>query len=178
MKITEPLVTKNLILRTLEKTDINEIYLSWLNDFEIHRYLEIRFSCPIKLSDLETFVEQMNESKNNLMLGIFHKDSNQHIGNVKLGPLQTVHKRADLGFLIGEKAHWGKGYASEAIISICQFGFEELDLKKITAGCYQNNTGSSKALIKSGFEQEATLVSQSICDGQRVNSLLFGLLAK
>lgn len=178
MKITEPLITKNLILRTLEKVDVSESYLSWLNDVEVNRYLEIRFSCPINMSDLQAFVEQMNESKNNLMLGVFHKDSDQHIGNVKLGPIQEVHKRADLGFLIGEKAHWGKGYASEAIISISHLGFEKLGLKKITAGCYQNNIGSSKALLKAGFAQEATLMSQSISDGQRVNSLLFGLLAK
>ena len=178
MKITEPLVTQNLVLQTLEKVDIGENYLAWLNDPEINRYLEIRFSCPVNMNDLEKFVEQINASENNLMLGVFHKENGHHIGNVKLGPVQTDHKRADLGFLIGDKACWGNGYASEAIVSICQLGFEKLGLKKITAGCYQNNIGSLKALIKSGFEQEAILKSQSICDGQRVNSLLFGMLAK
>ena len=57
-------------------------------------------------------------------------------------------------------------------------GIEELGLAKITAGVYETNIGSAKALEKAGFKLEATIPSHVICDGQRIASQLYGLDAQ
>ena len=39
----------------------------------------------------------------------------RHIGNIKIGPVHSYHRRARIGLLIGEKEFWNRGYATEAI---------------------------------------------------------------
>lgn len=175
MILPEPLETPRLRLRSLRPSDIGDAYLAWMNDAEIVRFLEVRFNGAQELDDLQEFVESMNASPNNYMLGIFRKDDGRHIGNIKLGPINTEHARSEIGYLIGDRGSWGKGYASETIRRVARFGLDDLGLKKIKAGCYETNIGSAKALLKAGFEHEATVPLDSIYEGRRVASLLFGM---
>ena len=168
-----PIETARLLLRNLTEADVTERYLSWLNDPEVLRYLEVRFSKLVDLNELRTFVQTVNASTDTVMFGIFRRDTGQHIGNIKLGPLKFDHARAEIGFLIGDRLSWGAGYASEAIQAVSQFGLERMNLAKIGAGCYATNLGSMKALLKAGFLQVATIPSDVVSDGVRVASHLF-----
>ena len=80
----------------------------------------------------------------------------RHIGNIKLGPIHWLHRRADLSLFIGERKYWGQGYASEAIALVRDWAFRELDLQKLNAGIYSGNHGSRRAFEKCGFELEGT----------------------
>ncbi len=175
MILAKALETPRLILRTLHADDATDTYLSWLRDPEINRYLEIRFSEVKDVQELVAFIKSVNESPVNLMLGIVTKKDGRHIGNIKLGPIVAPHSRATVGFLIGDKASWGQGYATEAITETCRYGMQDLGLAKVTAGCYETNPGSAKALLKSGFAHEATIPSDVAFEGRRIASLIFGL---
>lgn len=175
MILTKSLETKRLFLRTLHAEDATDAYLSWLVDPQINRYLEIRFSKVIGVPELESFIKKVNESKADLMLGIFRKVDWMHIGNIKLGPIIEPHSRAAVGFMIGDKMSWGQGYATEAIVEMSRYGIQVLGLAKITAGCYENNLGSAKALSNAGFTHEATISSDVTFEGRRIASLIFGL---
>jgi len=175
MRIDSIIKTSRLVLRTLDKEDVSDSYLGWMRDYEVIRYLESRFSIPTGKVDLESFIKSANDSPNYLMLGIFLADNDEHIGNIKLGPVISAHARSEIGYLIGDRRYWGRGYASEAIIEVCRFGFIELGLRKITAGVYENNLASERTLIKSGFSHEATITSHVIFEGQRIGSKLFGI---
>lgn len=174
MILSDPLETPSLLLRTLHAADASKAYLSWLSDPEVIQFLEVRFSKAQELDDLADYVSRVNASPDNLMLGIFLKSDESHIGNIKLGPIVAEHSRAEIGFLIGDKASWGKGYAPEAIRAVSHYGLDVLGLAKITAGCYETNVGSSKALLKAGFTHEATRPFHSVSGGRRVSSLLYG----
>lgn len=175
MILDSPILTERLILRSLAGADVGPHYLGWLSDADILRYLEVRFSVPPTIDALTKFVVDTNVSSNELLLGIFLRNPLRHIGNIKLGPVCKNHNRADLGFLIGDRAEWGKGYATEAISAVVRFALTEFKLAKITAGCYASNHGSSRALEKAGFVQEARLYGHWLCDGTREDGLLFGI---
>ncbi len=51
--------------------------------------------------------------------------------------------------------YWNKGYATESLNGIIQFGFENLKLHRIEAGCAIENKGSIKVLEKVGMTREA-----------------------
>ena len=70
-----------IYLREIDITDCNENYLSWMNDYEINKYLESRFSTH-SIDSLKDFVNAMNESENNILFAIIDKSSNTHIGNI------------------------------------------------------------------------------------------------
>ena len=111
--------SKSLILKKLNiKKDISKKYLSWMNDQEVHKYTEQKYKKHSFL-DIRNFVKK-NESKNEFLYGIFLKEKKlkKHIGNIKLGPINTTHKTAEISYFIGEKKFWGKGLTTLAISEI------------------------------------------------------------
>lgn len=174
MLLDKPLQTDRLILRTLGAGDATPAYARWLADPEVVRHLEVRFAPPQTIERIREFIATTNASASSLLLGICLKEGGVHIGNIKLGPIDSVHGRADIGFLIGEKTHWGQGYASEAIVALSDYALDHLGIHKVTAGCYAGNAGSAKALLKAGFWQEAVLARHWLCEGERVDGWLFG----
>lgn len=174
MEMYSSLIGKNILLRTLEAKDATEHYLAWLNDPKINAYLEVRFSPPNKVEDLAEFIKKINNSRDSLLLGIFLRAGNRHIGNIKLGPIDLNHAVSDLGFLIGDDQQWGKGYASEAILLLTEYAFDQLGLAKLTAGCSFKNQGSFRALQKVGFKKEGHLISHWKFGSIRQDGLLMG----
>lgn len=175
MLLKKHLVTRRLILRNLREQDVQVNYLKWLVDPEVNRFLEVRLEQKQSLQKIHRFVKAINKSENDLLLGLFEKKGGCHIGNIRLGPMVKGHARSPIGFLIGEKPYWNKGFATEAIQRVVRYGFQNLGLEKVTAGCYENNLGSSKALEKSGFTLEARLPRSVIFENQRIASLMFGI---
>lgn len=49
---------------------------------------------------------------------------------------------------------WGRGYGSEAIDALTQWGFRNLDLHRVEANIMPRNLASRKAAAKAGFEEE------------------------
>lgn len=167
--------SSKLYLREVRETDVNENYYRWLNDSEITQHLESRFY-PNSLNKILQFVKSKDGDPNNVFLAIITKDSDRHIGNIKLGPINWIHRMAEIGIFIGEKDKWGKGYACEAITLLSEYAFRRLNLRKLTAGCYGNNAGSQKAFTKAGFNVEGVRKSHFFFNGSYVDLILFGLI--
>lgn len=167
--------SKKIILRRLNlKSDISKKYQSWMNDFEVHKYTEQKY-VKHSLVNIRKFVREKNNSKNEFLYGIFLKnyDSNIHIGNIKIGPINFIHKKAELSYFIGEKKLWGKGYASLAIIEAIKIA-KKMGIKKLKAGCYEKNIGSRKVLEKNKFKLEGKLKSEYVFMKKRTAQYLFG----
>lgn len=164
-----------LYLRLLEPSDAEGNYLKWMADPEVTKYLESRFQTHT-VETLRTFIAQMTQGENNVFCAVVLKHHDRHIGNVKLGPIDWVHKRADVGLLIGEKDCWGQGFGAEAYKLMAQHAFLTLNLHKVSAGCYAENEGSAKALERAGFRQEGRRRQHSFVEGHYTDLLLFGIL--
>jgi|SaaInlStandDraft_2_1057019.scaffolds.fasta_scaffold32579_2 [ribosomal protein S5]-alanine N-acetyltransferase len=144
---------KQIILRSVVNDDVTHEYLSWLNSKDVTQFLESRFM-DYTLKTLNDYVSKINEDHNVLFLSIIIKNEKKCVGTIKLGPINKHHNLAELGIMIGDKQYWGKGIATEAIQILSDFTFKNLNLHKITAGAYENNLGSIKAFLKSGFLEE------------------------
>lgn len=164
-----------IYLRNVERADVSERYLAWLNDPRVNRYLETRFVDQTR-ETIERFVREKINSRDEIFLAICLKPDGRHIGNIKLGPINTHHKFADISYFIGDPDQWGKGYASEAIRLVVDYAFHHLGLNKVTAGCYAGNQGSVQALQKAGFTIEGVLRKQLVCEGQYVDKICLGIL--
>lgn len=147
---------QRIYLRFLTPDDATPSYLAWMHDPDVIQYLESRWSVQT-LDSIRAFIKAMNDSPRDYLFGIFLKEteprSGQHIGNIKVGGINERHRFGDVGLIIGEKSAWGKGYASEAITLATQYGFDELNLNKLTAGMYEQNVGSYKAFLKAGYRE-------------------------
>jgi RimJ/RimL family protein N-acetyltransferase len=164
---------ERILLRKVSPDDVNGAYYRWMNDPTINRFLESRFF-PHSLESLREYVVNKQGDNLNAFFAILLKDGNRHIGNIKLGPIDSNHRLADIGILIGEKDCWGKEYAAEAISLVVNYAFDKLNLHKVTAGCYAPNKGSIRAFEKAGFIQEGLRKAQCFCEGEYVDVVLLG----
>ena len=145
------LETNRLKLVPLNIEFCTEQYVSWLNDKEVNQYLETGNNYT--LSMLNDFILTIEKNKI-YAWAIVIKESNKHIGNIKIDPINLKHGFAEYGILLGEKSEWNKGYAKEASLSIIQYCFEELNLRKINLGVVEKNTSAVNLYKKMGFEIE------------------------
>lgn len=77
-----------------------------------------------------------------------------HIGGI--GIRKKYEHACEIGYWLGE-VYWGKGYMKHAIIDMILFAVNELNLVRISAEVFEDNTRSEKLLEKCGFEYEGTL---------------------
>ncbi|MFY8001003.1 MAG: GNAT family N-acetyltransferase [Candidatus Kapaibacteriota bacterium] len=161
---------QQIYLRLLTPHDVNSDYVAWMNDNEITQYLEARWSIHTETT-IRTFVQDICDSSNDYLFGIFLKNTDQHIGNIKIGNINQRHRYGDVGLIIGDRASWGKGIASEAISLVTRYGFEELNLHKLFAGMYEQNVGSYKAFIKAGYQDAGRYKAHFFYQGHYVDAL-------
>ena len=108
-----------------------------------------------------------------MLYGIFLRANKKHIGNIKLGPINTIHNHGIVGLLIGDPAEWGKGYGSRAIKLITDYSFNQLGLVSLNAGCYSENIGSYKSFLKAGWSRAGELKSHWVdSTGKRTDELI------
>jgi RimJ/RimL family protein N-acetyltransferase len=62
---------------------------------------------------------------------------------------------AKLGYWLG-RAHWGRGYATEAVQAVLGYGFAVLELERIWAPRFRWNGASARVLEKAGLAQEGS----------------------
>jgi len=87
---------------------------------------------------------------------VFSKETGELVGLTGLMRVNGKHKNAELGYWVGKK-YWNRGYATEAVGLILQFGFKQLKLERIYAGTYDKNMPSQKVLQRCGFKHEGTM---------------------
>lgn len=164
-----------LHLREMRLSDVGTHYYRWMNDPAVTRFLESRYF-PNGMDELRRFVERYQADPNTIFLAIVLNEGDRHIGNIKLGPIEWIHRRAEVGFLLGEKDCWGRGFASEAIALVADYAFGRLNLHKLTAGCYAANLGSVRAMEKAGFIREGLRKQSCFYEGAYDDLILMGRL--
>lgn len=164
-----------IYLRPLERDDLNARYLSWLNDPEVTRYLEVG-TFPTTVRDLEKFYDEVTGSRNQVILAVVDKKSGQHIGNVKLGPIHWIHRCATFGIMLGDKKFWGKGTGLEATRLMVEYGFDRLNLRRIDLGVFADHNAAVRCYEKAGFKVEGRMRESLFRDGKYIDRLWMALL--
>ncbi len=168
--------TERFELIPLTRSDVTERYVDWLNDPEINRYLEVRHEKQT-LESCQLFIESVCDDLDDYLFGVFTEEY-EHIGNIRLGPIDQRYRRAAVGLVIGERSWWGKGVATEIIRAITQFAFTDLKLNKLEAGAYYANLGSKRAFEHCGYQVEGILRDHFMDRGAFTDAWSLGLTFK
>ena len=107
-------------------------------------------------------------------LAVTRTEDGALLGAVSL-ELTPEHVRGELGYWIG-RAHWGRGYATEAAEALMRFGFEMLRLVRVTAHIMSSNPASGRVLLKIGMAREGRLPRHVRKNGVFEDVELFGRL--
>jgi RimJ/RimL family protein N-acetyltransferase len=148
------IVGENIYLRELEETDATQEYCNWLNDPIVNQYLETR-TCTKE--DLKKYIREKNENPNCLFWGIFMKQTDKHIGNVKLEPIDYHKKNAVFGILIGRRNYWNLGIGTEVTKLVFSHAFNVLGLDSVELGVIVNNKAAIRVYEKAGMKTTETI---------------------
>ncbi len=145
------LKTKRLILRNFNSKDSEQL-------FNLAKNINVSYPCgflPHKsVEDSKNVI--INVLQKPGIYAIFLKEKNVLVGCINLkfkdsSNLAVYSNEAELGFWIGEP-FWGKGFSVEACVAILEYGFLELNLKKIWASSMVSNVKSFSLQKKLGFK--------------------------
>ena len=163
---------KGFHLRELRESDLDGNWYQWFNDSEVTR-LQNKKIFPNSRDRQRAYFEQLKKSESDVVLAIVDTASGQHVGNVGLHRIDWVHRSAELGIVIGEKAFWGKGYGRQAWAMITNYGFETLNLHRIYAWVLEGNDSSAKCAEASGFNRVGTVPDAFFKNGKYLSSSIY-----
>jgi RimJ/RimL family protein N-acetyltransferase len=99
------------------------------------------------------------------------------IGTCSLFAIDATHRRAMIGYALA-RAHWGKGYAQEALRLALDHAFGALALNRIEADIDPRNVGSVRLIERLGFAHEGLLRERWRVGDDVQDSAMYGLLAR
>ena len=154
---TPILETERLILRSLKMTDAQKIFNNWLSDERVsdNRVSAAHKSVSETIRKLEKIVK--NYSKNDFCWwGIEQKVDGELIGEIDLYDFDNTTGNCEVSYSIGYD-WWNKGYATEALSVVIEFGFRQMNVHKIAAAHNTDNPASGKVMKKVGMFQEGVI---------------------
>lgn len=143
-------VTKFYNIKTLQKPEDGQVYLDWFQ---------------------KRFKEQAG-----IRWGIQLKNKEGIIGTIGYNNFSKKH-RANLGYDL-QSIYWNKGYMTEAIEAVVDFGFNDLNINRVEAEVMIGNIQSEKLLLKLGFQKEGCLRDWMYWDNKHFDMAMFSLLKR
>jgi len=97
--------------------------------------------------------QQKEEPRNHFELVIANKESGEIVGNCCIRITHPHHREGELHVIV-RRADWGKGYGSEGIAAMLDFGFRELYLHRIYSMVDPEDVATARVLEKNGLKRE------------------------
>lgn len=164
-----------------EERSMTPEYMSWLNDPDVNKFLD---TGRIPISKEEVFAPKDDKNLMFMIMANFYlgdinrgevkdKDYIYYIGTCSLHKIDWISRKGEIGYMIGNKSYWGHGVGTEVVRILTDYGFNRLNLNKLTAGVVGGNVGSVEVLERNGYRQFAKFEQDHFIDGQYIDTWRF-----
>jgi len=164
-------------LRAIEPGDIDAV-VAWNQDSDIARHLDFVWP-PQSRESVRQWIERAaaHGPENDVFFFII-----ENATGVVVGEIDTHHMNRRAGtFMYGVSVraeHRRQGYASEAILLVLRYFFDELRYQKVTVEIHADNAVSLRLHERLGFQQEGRLRQMLYTDGRYIDVFMFGMTAE
>jgi len=174
MKYFKKLVGEKVYLSPISIEDV-PTYCEWLNDLEVAGNLVI-FDQQLGIAREKAILEDVmkNDAK---MFAVVDSATDNLIGNGSIFNINQRNKKAELGIFIGDKTYWSKGYGSDAVKLLLDFGFNILNLNNIMLEVFSFNKRAISAYKKVGFKTIGARREAVQYAGQKYDEIYMDILA-
>jgi RimJ/RimL family protein N-acetyltransferase len=169
------IVGEKVRLRPIERDDLPR-FVEWFGDPEVRRHLLIYL--PFSLAQEERWFENLLERlerQTDVLLAIETADG-VHIGNLGLHSIDWKNRSAEFGIAIGEKAYWGQGYGTDAVRTLLDLAFREMNLHRVFLRVNVDNVRGIRCYEKAGFQREGTSRDATFKDGAYHDQYVMSIL--
>jgi len=170
------IITKRLLLRQMTMEDAPQLQLLRSNE-EVMQYINRPLTKTLK--EAQMWVGKIREAlKNNegITWSICLKgNSDVSIGNIGLWRIDKENYRAEIGYMLLPQFH-NKGYMSEALKEVLNYGFKQMNLHSLEAQIDPRNKASEALLKKAGFVQEGYFKENYFIHGAFADTAVYSIL--
>lgn len=177
MKASYFLSDQQVGLNKLTVEDMNRNYFNWLNDPDVINGISAGVF-PSTQEDVENYVRSANSGNDSVLFGIFSRDNDLHVGNIRVSFINYVNRTCMMGIMIGEKSGRGKGYGTKACSLVIDYVFSTLNLNKIWLYVLDDNEAAKKMYHNLGFVVEGKLVQHFFKNGRYQDLLIMSIFRK
>ena len=164
---------KTCTVRSWEWRDRDAI-VRYGNNRKVSINLRDRFPYPYTARDARNWLDVVVDAKpvTNFAIDI----AGEAVGGIGFTPQHDVERRsAEIGYWLGEP-FWGRGIATEALITVTEYAFANFDLCRLYAHVFDWNAASARVLEKAGYEFEGRLKNSVTKDGQTIDQLMYAIV--
>lgn len=141
-----------VVLRKKRREDAAKDY-AWRKDPEIARYdatVPLGMSFGEFLGNYDLELESNGYRRQRYAI---ETTSGEHIGNITYYNIDLQRKEAELGIVIGERAYWGRGYGSDAVLALLAHIFSKTPIERVYLRTLDWNTRARRAFAHCGFKE-------------------------
>jgi RimJ/RimL family protein N-acetyltransferase len=151
------------------QTDV-PLFARWFADVELTTYL----GQPGKSYTLEQEQRWFESLKDHdaPLFAIVAREGDRIVGSISFKDVDHRHGTAELGIAIGEKEAWGRGYGSEAVGLLADYGLTFLGLHTVYLWFVEFNERGRRAYLKAGFKEAGRIRGAYLLDGRRYDRVL------
>lgn len=164
---------KNIYFKSLSLSEAEQVH-SYASDEDVSRF--IGWPLMKTLDETSKYIETMlnrESAGTHLYASIVLKSTEENIGTAMIFNFDKEANKAEVGYVF-HKNHWGKGYGTECVTLLSNFGFEVLNLHKLHGTVVDANIGSARILERNGFKLEGRLRDHFFIEDKYYDALLFG----
>lgn len=175
MKYFKKLVGENIYLSP-RHVDDEHLLTEWLNDFETTDYIGQSgrlFTLKAQRKYLEEDV--LGES---IKFAIIPLNEEKMIGSISLEKINNINRVATLMVYIGDKEYRSKGYGTEAVRLILDYGFNYLNLNNIELELVAFNERALNCYKKCGFKEYGRRRKCEFVNGKYYDRIFMDILAE
>lgn len=171
---TIKLHTQRLLLRPLQLTDAEAMYLGWTTDVEVVKYLS--WKPHLSVDETKRIISYWMSNYADPKFYIWGIQLNQGplIGTISIHSIQEAFSRGEVGYALA-KPYWHKGYVSEALQAIVDYAFGVIQFNRLEAHHAIGNPASGKVLIKNGFQYEGLLRQYYVANAGAQDAKIYGI---
>ena len=172
MKYFKKLLGDRIYLSPRNIEDV-EKFTEWMNDFEVTDYTGRSGQLMSLEGERKYLLEKANPEAT---FSIITTEEDKLIGSVGLENINHINRTATLGIFIGDKEHLSKGYGTEAIRLLLDYGFNYMNLHSIQLQLMSFNERALKCYKKCGFKETGRIRENRFINGKYYDTIAMDIL--
>lgn len=175
MKYFKKLIGERIYLSPMCIEDA-EKYIEWFSDFKMTD--GIGSSCNVmNIENEKKFIQEKLE-KNEYCFAIVDLESNELIGNCGIDNISHLHRIAEIGIFIGAEENRNKGYGTEVLNLLLDYGFNYLNMNNIMLNVKSFNERAIACYKKVGFKEFGRRRESYFLNGKYYDDIQMDILAR
>jgi RimJ/RimL family protein N-acetyltransferase len=168
---------EKIILRPFRTEDMQPLWNSIGNE-NTNRLTGTHATFTREMIDAYVQRQIANDDASRISFIIAAPDDARALGEVVINDIDANNHSANIRIALFDDADMGKGFGTEAMRLMVDYGFRECHLHRISLEVYAFNPRAIRAYEKVGFVREGVLRDALYWDGVYVDAIMMSILAE